>query len=94
MKNLSQNKIINIFFASMISLVILVFSFKILTKPDIIINHVQERWLIENLNEVIIQTPYGYKTYRYLKNSMVIIEQEKDIYEQEKIIKLRVIKIK
>lgn len=94
MKKLKQDTTINIFFIVMILLVLLVFTFKELSKPDVIIDHIEEKWLIENLNEIIIQTPYGYKTYKYLKDSMVIIEQEKDIYENIKTIKLKVTTIK
>lgn len=89
-----QDTIINTFFIGMIIFIILVFSIKNINKPDVIVDHIQEKWLIESLNEIIIQTPYGFKTYKYLKNSMVIIEQEKDIFEKTKIIKLKVMTVK
>lgn len=94
MDSKNQNTVINTFFISMIIFVILVFSIKSINKPDVIVDYIQEKWLIESLNEIIIQTPYGFKTYKYLKNSMVIIEQQKDIFEKTKVIKLKVITVK
>lgn len=94
MDSKKQNTIINTFFISMIIFIILVFSIKNINKPEVIVDYIQEKWLIESLNEIIIQNPYGFKTYKYLKNSMVIIEQEKDIFEKTKVIKLKVITVK
>lgn len=94
MGSLKQENMINIFFIFMIILVISVFTIKNITKPVVTVNYVQEKWLIESLNEIIIQTPYGYKTYKYLKNTMVLIEQEKDIYNNSKVIKLKVTTVK
>lgn len=94
MKWFKQDMVVNIFFITMILLVITVFTFKSINKPEVVINHIQEKWLIESLNEIIIQTPYGFKTYKYLKNSMVIIEQEMDVFENSRIIKLKVITVK
>jgi hypothetical protein len=43
MKKLKQDTTINIFFITMILLVILTFTFKELSKPDIIIDHIEEK---------------------------------------------------
>jgi hypothetical protein len=93
--DITKENIVNLI-AVMIVL-LLVFHFFIFKKSedvDLISESIIKECLIENLSEVIIQTPFGFKSYKYLTDTTVLVQQERDIYRKDTIIKLKIIMVR
>ncbi len=90
-----KENIVNII--AVMIILLLSFHFFILKESgdvELISESIIKECLIENLSEVIIQTPFGFKSYRYLTDTTVLVQQERDIYRKDTIIKLKIIVVR